>query len=171
MARRKPKHKPGEPLSKTLIAQNVYFQTTFYDESELNQMPELRELGYSIIDVKGDGNCGYYSMLLGLVDVSLLPLGKVNKASYLQNMVGLRRKLADFFMQRGKKVLLANAYQDVTLFEPHEDEMERILQSMHSTGCDEEFYTSELPSDCQMQLPFGPLMLAVAYRITIVAFS
>lgn len=40
------------------------FLTTEYEEKD--DFSELEEMGWKVIDVEGDGNCGYYSILLGL---------------------------------------------------------------------------------------------------------
>ena len=56
------------------------------DEQELPEFPEVTALHYSLVDVFGDGNCGYYSMLLGLINQGVLPHDKLDdpKVSMIQ---------------------------------------------------------------------------------------
>jgi len=36
-----------------------------------DKLEDLQELGFMVIDVKGDGNCGYYSLILGLENLGI----------------------------------------------------------------------------------------------------
>ena len=80
-------------------------------------LDELRDLGFAIFDVEGDGNCGYYTLLLGLENIGKLsyrPSVRHNNVHipihrnrpWQFSVVKLRREL-----QHHAEDLLANIYK------------------------------------------------------------
>ena len=60
----------------------------------------LVEGGFELIDVLGDGNCGYYSAIVGLVWQRYLPLYAIRTNALLQALMLLLRKFLRNFMEK-----------------------------------------------------------------------
>ena len=57
----------------------------------------MAEKGFSLLEIRGDGNCGYYSLLLGLVRLNKIPVGiKQSNALLVAAVYKLRTELFSF---------------------------------------------------------------------------
>ena len=55
-----------------------------------NNLPELQELSWAVMDVVGDGNCGYYSLILGLENNGVLTYNPRLQMAQDRNSAGTR---------------------------------------------------------------------------------
>ena len=59
------------------------------DQQEVDRIKEIQELGWALIDVDGDGNCGFYSIALGLANIgnnTYAPPSSPNQAHISMNL-------------------------------------------------------------------------------------
>ena len=88
----------------------IFHRAMFVEEddphkaSNIQKFARLAEGGYQYVDVKGDGNCGYYACLLGLYHIGVLPWRNV---IYKEDMLTLLTKL-QAYLQRNKDNLWSN---------------------------------------------------------------
>ena len=83
------------------VVSKAAFVVHDYD-AEFIDMPELLSWRYKVIDVIGNGNCGYYSLNLGLAHLGLLPPNKLTKNIFCQAMMNTRKKLAGTLSKQKK---------------------------------------------------------------------
>ena len=70
--------------SDTLVIQQIPFLTKINPKEDNPE--EVQALGWSIIDVNGDGNCGYYSIILGLENLGITTYSPNVHSTYHQSM-------------------------------------------------------------------------------------
>ena len=72
------------PLPLVLPDDDVIQDLPFYATIDhIDKFPELKHLNYELIDVKGDGNCGIYAVIIGRMARGLQPPKNKKKLSKL----------------------------------------------------------------------------------------
>jgi hypothetical protein len=84
-----------------LTSKFEFFVTEHDDENNIMGRPLIKG-GYTIIDVDGDGNCGYYSVLMGLYDVGkaseIVTDDDETRTFQKSDMITLRKMIFDFML-------------------------------------------------------------------------
>jgi hypothetical protein len=61
---------------------------------EFEGMHELHQWHYKVIDVLGDGNCGFYALNMGLVNIGKAPETTLHVNNFMREMVSMRKRIA-----------------------------------------------------------------------------
>ena len=151
---------------------------------------KLTELGWTVIDVPGDGNCGYFCFVLGLESLNMKQYNPAHDGS-LQRIDGVtpqtfRKKAWDRQTIRLRKDLFdharhlrTNVYKNGQ--EPEwwwnvspleEKEIEDSFTSFYTEGATERFYfkgkNRKLASQHHMMAFWGPFVLASLHNIRVI---
>ena len=104
----------------------------FYDNTgSIDEFPDLKALHYDLIDVEGDGNCGIYCIILGLISRGSLEIPLAND---LPKLVLVIRKALYATMKKHGEQIIANLADDLQLgmFGYCAQEWKDMLRTFHN---------------------------------------
>ena len=135
--------------------------------------------GFELIDVLGDGNCGYYSTIVGLVLQRSLPLKSIQSNARLQaSMLLLRKYLRDFMEREADNLLEAicrdSPDREMVTFAVELDNESRSakLSGIWHDSISIETYCMYLRYDDEAFLsPFAMVAIAASFKIAVVVHN
>jgi hypothetical protein len=157
-----------------------------------DQFNKLEKKGWHVLDVSGDGHCGYYSFFLGLQNIGredyfvntqhLSP--RVGKTLWREKVMALRRRLLE-----GSRDILENVfppgcknrelewwYQEVGACD--DEDKKQLSDSFLIPRCksDQRYFTDKFRDDPNLQLyhmnPYwAPLVFAYVFRVRVVVIT
>ena len=127
--------------------------------------PELKDLHYDLIEVKGDGNCGVFAIFVGCIAQGLFRCPKDPYPSVVKIRRLLRKTVKDCVPA------LCKAQPDKMVpFFTQKKEWDEVLTSFYGPKKKTEFYRKKIRklSKYHVQANWLPLAAAIAYRMPII---
>jgi hypothetical protein len=156
-------------------------------KEETPEFPALWELGWAVIDVCGDGNCGFYVLMLGLQnnqDTTYSVYNRATATDWKSKTMQLRR-----FLQEQSRHLLSTEYDmDVRVIENLEfwlkfsvgyddhHSIDSLTDSfVHPTLPDDLYFDNDdfrtNYTDYHMDAAWGPHVFSYAFRVRVVVVT
>ena len=154
-------------------------QMSRIEEDNLCLQDFLSEGGFELIDVLGDGNCGYYSTIIGLVGQSFLPFRAIKSNARLQATMLLLRKFLHNFMKNEAENLSEAISRDSLVREVcvYDAELDQESRSAKLSGVWDERITIETyckyiryDNDAFLSA-FGLVAIAASFKIAVVVYN
>lgn len=136
---------------------------------ERDNLHELNDLGWHVIDVLGDGNCGFYVFLLGLENNGIHTYQFSNDKDWKKQVVLLRKNMRTRSKSLVAKYIKDNTQQvwiNVSAIDPTEK-----AALSDSFFCDKmkdiDLFNGDLDDDYQMRAMWGPHVFASLFKIRV----
>ena len=153
-----------------LPLQEVIEALPFYDDTgKIEEFPELKELGYELIDVKGDGHCGYYCLIMGRIMYHQIP--PTPKRGRLKDLRAVREAMYQTLKHEGPSIIEANKDQDFSIQFMITEEWDDNLTSMWNPRSPKSYDSLGKRSPKQMLSGWGPMTAAATFRFPIVLYT
>ena len=165
-------------LANLSFAHKTGFVEHFYDQAfidgegkdhwESQYIKELVSLKYDVYDVKGDGSCGFWALLMGGLNIGMEKT--TQKRSYRNVMNKLRESMYNFILQEIDNGLVKRYrnkawwYHFGAFSDDEAVDATSCLQSLDST----EFQKSVCDESLQMDCLWGPFTYALMKKVRVV---
>ena len=129
---------------------------------------ELMRHGYEAIEVVGDGNCGFYTLLVGLHALSKLPPHPDDPP-----LVYMRRTIRAMFQTLISKYFFITHQGEIWMFQLNIEDLEAVGKRIYNPQLGNDFYSRDLRGqeevyfDCQTD----SLLAAIQFDVRIVCIS
>jgi hypothetical protein len=153
-----------------------------------DNLDNLKTFGWKVLDVEGDGHCGYYSILLGLENI-----GKFNytprqhSSDPLKNLNMWRAKVIKLRqdLQKHSRKLISQKYLGKTFGElpdwwdfvgvddPFTDKGKLSLSNefVQAKWKTKNYFTNSLPDNLQFSVNWAPIVVASLFNVRVIIIS
>jgi hypothetical protein len=137
-----------------------------------DNVQNLHAMGWKVIDVSGDGNCGYYVWLLCLENVGIIIYQPLDDDDYKNKVMLLRRNMrtqSRKLVQKYKKNPMPKLWMYANLDKPKEVmKLNTSLFTENMTKID--MFIGELKQDFQMDATWGSHVFASMFGLRVIMY-
>ena len=163
---------PYFTLSKILVFKRRYdFLTTDDMQDILDNYQSLTDNNLGVVDVSGDGNCGFYAYMLGQIDIGMRLAPTLDKEKHTKEMLSLRKKVRDTMESNTKNFLTKHKLYEIGASVTEFKNLARKIYSKHFDYKDVESMRSVDNQDRYYDINYTNTCLAVEDKVHIVSYS
>ena len=137
-----------------------------------DNVQNLNAMGWLVLDVSGDGNCGYYVWLLGLENVGITIYQPSDDDDYKKKVMLLRRNMrtqSRKLVQKYKKNPMPNLWMYASLDKP-KDVMKLNTSLFTENMSKMDMFVGELKEDFQMDAMWGSHVFASMFGLRVIMY-
>lgn len=162
-----------------LLDDNPKAQRPYYIGKPKENLKRLENMGWTAIDVEGDGHCGYYAILLGLDNINKSFFTRAIKSTATRMLDSIEWQEAVLEFRRTletQSIMLLNKIEENTENEPKwwvnivgtKDELSKGIFNPGLSLADWFPKKKKLKTDYHMDFMWGPLVVASKFKIRII---
>ena len=144
-----------------------------------DNLEDLYRLGWTVRDVLGDGNCGFYALLLGLLNIGIREFD-ANKDNWRRILFKFRNSLRIHSQHMLKSIYPRKPWEDcnsiawIVAQATNEKETKSLTESLAPTRCrkPDDYLTAKFKecTDYHMNPGWAPHVLASRYQIRVIVY-